>query len=647
MALNEPFLKLHRNLQPFNSYQEAKDAIVATSSTRSDGEPFIATYKDDNNDIHTILAIKRDFEGETQLEYIEGASSIIDSLDSTVGDTTVSEGKHVAVQVVEENGKLTSITITEDDIASASLLGTKTDASDADTAFGRIKSINDTIDAMDKSASAVDGQVVTTVSEANGIVSETKANVKDLQLGGYTYDTTATGAIGSTDTINTALSKLEHNVSSNQITNSDGSITVTPQETSTDVKVNIKSGEQVIKLDDASNGIYTNITISTISTDLPANVGARYALKSGDTQLGSYIDIPKDSSLINVVLGHVDDTLQNEDPTTHESDSSTIVDGTGDAALVFVNQLSNGKYKLTAVNVESFLEETEFKDGLDVASHEVKVKIDSTSEGYLTVGTNGVKLSGVDTAISNAIGALDATDAAVDSQYVSSVSETNGVVSVTRTDVSGAKLNNYTKGTDEGAIVSSDTINQAFSKIENTISNNEQVTSEALNDLDSRKANASDVLNGVEAGNGIEVGAKDSEGKQSVAVKIDSTSENYLTVGTDGVKLSGVDNKISGAITDAIGTLDVTDAAVDSKYVSSVSESDGKISVSRTDVSGAKLNNYAKGTDATPIASTDTINQAFSKVENIIEENELVISEALNDLNSRKADYDVWDCGEY
>ena len=40
-------------------------------------------------------------------------------MDATVGSTTVDTGKHVAVQVVEEDGKLISLTVTEDDIASA------------------------------------------------------------------------------------------------------------------------------------------------------------------------------------------------------------------------------------------------------------------------------------------------------------------------------------------------------------------------------------------------------------------------------------------------------------------------------------------------------------------------------------------------
>ena len=45
----------------------------------------------------------------------------------------------------------------------------------------------------------------------------------------------------------------------------------------------------------------------------------------------------------------------------------------------------------------------------------------------------------------------------------------------------------------------------------------------------------------VQAGNGVEVTAN------AVAVKVDGTSESYLTVGAEGVKLSGIDAAIAGA----------------------------------------------------------------------------------------------------
>ena len=63
----------------------------------------------------------------------------------------------------------------------------------------------------------------------------------------------------------------------------------------------------------------------------------------------------------------------------------------------------------------------------------------------------------------------------------------------------------------------------------------------------------------------------------------------------------------------------MTDAATPGQYVSSVSETDGKIAVTRANVSDAVLNDYAKGSDATAVAATDTVNQAISKLENQVD----------------------------
>lgn len=100
-----------------------------------------------------------------------------------------------------------------------------------------------------------------------------------------------------------------------------------------------------------------------------------------------------------------------------------------------------------------------------------------------------------------------------------------------------------------------------------------------------------------------------------VSVKVDENSEKFLTVSADGVKLSGVKNAIDAAV----AALDVPDAAVAGEYVSAVSETDGKISVERANVSEAVLNGYAKGTDATAIAASDSLKVALGKLENQVE----------------------------
>lgn len=145
------------------------------------------------------------------------------------------------------------------------------------------------------------------------------------------------------------------------------------------VSLTIKSGEKILKQD--GNGLYSSLSLVKYTskdydgtTDLPSGVAARYRLKNGDTatasssNIGDPIDIPTDRNLYSVYLGHVDDTLTS-------STNPAVVSGTGDAALCFIYELSDGTYTLAAVNIESYLTESEFSDGLTVSSHIVKANL--------------------------------------------------------------------------------------------------------------------------------------------------------------------------------------------------------------------------------------------------------------------------------
>jgi len=97
----------------------------------------------------------------------------------------------------------------------------------------------------------------------------------------------------------------------------------------------------------------------------------------------------------------------------------------------------------------------------------------------------------------------------------------------------------------------------------------------------------------------------------------DSNKDSFLTVGAAGFKVDGIKDEIDAKI----AALDKTDdAAVAGQYVAAIEETDGVVAVkARANVSEAVLNNYAKGTDATAVAATDTVNQAVSKLENQID----------------------------
>ena len=472
------------------------------------------------------------------------------------------------------------------------------------------------IQAMDKSASAEDGKVVTTVSEVDGVVSETKANVKDLQLGGYVKDTTATGDIASTDTINAALSKLENKANAITIANADGSINVTTGSTGTDINVNIKSGEHVLAKD-GNAGLYTDLDLVKITTGLPETVKERYQLlATDDSQIGVNIDVPKDSHIVSINYITTGEHAQN---------------------LEYVYIDASGQTQTTYVDMSELVLETEFASGVTVTDHIAHGVVDPTSENFLTVGGAGFKLSGVQDAIDAAIEALDKTDdAAVAGQYVAAIEETDGVVAVkTRANVSEAVLNNYSKGSDATAVAAADTINQAISKLENQI--------------DAAKAAATTkVVEGTDAGNNMTITPTTSATDGSVTYTIDLTdvasktaldaeiaarkavdgqtgqtyaanaNTNYITGATS---LNDADVKLDAAlknVADQVSALDyagLTDE--NTKVVTDVKQEDGLVSASATTVGDLVIT--AITTADTKVAANDNLATIAGKLQGQID----------------------------
>lgn len=448
----------------------------------------------------TYLDSARTVEGEIDAldKALNGVQTQINGMDA---GSVAGEDKIVS-DVIQTDGKITASTknVTEVKLGGYTVGGDDSGKVAATDTLGQaLGKLQGQINGMDKAAEAVAGQVVTTISEEDGKVAEVKANVKDLQLGGYVKDTEAKGDIAATDTINAALSKLENKANAITISNDDGSINVTPGATGTDINVKIKSDEKVIRKD-GKGGLFTDIKITGATEaelgGLGANVKEAYKLlDSNGGQLGDWIKIYKDSALKKVYLGHVDDALISEN-------GPEYTDGTGETALCFIYYTVDGKYQLVAVNVESFLQESEFKDGLLIDNHQVKVKIDADSEKdsqeqsapFLTVGPAGLKLSGIKEEITRNIAALDYTDTAADGQYVTKVDEADGKISVARANVSDAVLNGYSKGEKPAStvITATDKLKDAIAKLEHQIDN-------------AKAAATTKVVEGTDAGNNMSI----------------------------------------------------------------------------------------------------------------------------------------------
>ena len=467
-----------------NALQRELDTTQASAGLAADGKYVADTTEGSIIGSATSILDATQILATAISKEVSDRKSAINALD----DEDDAVNGEVVTAVVQEDGKVK--TSTREQVANLILKGfTSTGETGSlqiaasDSIGSALNKIENYFKGLDVNEISAAGQPIVKISQTNGKIA---AEVGNIAAAHVTVDD-ANNVITATD-VEGALTEIAKNVAANQVTNADGSITVTTptgSTTTTDIKVHIKSGEGVIKLDKA-NGIYTDLDLVKIENGLPLNVKERYQLRnSNNIQIGESIDIYKDSALDNFYLGHVDDALEGADKETGESDKNTIKPGKDETALVYVMQLANGKYKLTAVNVGAFLEESEFKDGLEVANHVVKVKKDTSSEtvvteynsdgtaktnsDVITISESGIKIANIQAAINAAIGTLDVTDAAVAGKYVSTVSETNGKISVSRLDISATPLNNYSKGSDATAVGASDTINAAISKLENQV----------------------------------------------------------------------------------------------------------------------------------------------------------------------------------
>lgn len=343
----------------------------------------------------------------------------IAALDSTI---TASHG-YVLSGITEADGKLTSYTETWLD---ASVITYNGD-SHVDTAltdiYGKLAAISGTgqgsiKDQIDAAINGLDvekigeaGKAIVSVSEADGIISAAVGNV-DAQY----VD------------VNNAENKFKF------VGENANAEKVSAQATLDQLQSEIN----------AAVGDAAKYTIGVITDGLDANVAKRYQLlqtigAGSPSKVGEYIDIPKDSSLKEVYLG------TNEDTIDAASGTVTKKPATDPQSMNFVYHLADGTYSITKIDVSKFLSESEFKDGLSVTDHTVSVKLAGGSENFLTVGSDGVKLSGVQTAIDTAKGEAtkhaDDLIAALDSE-IAAKSENNFSYVMTGVTETNGKLTN-------------------------------------------------------------------------------------------------------------------------------------------------------------------------------------------------------------
>lgn len=285
MAQNLYSLQLLRNGSPFTSYAAAVNAI--TGGTEQDGVLKLARYTDSNsedqkyrtNSIKTIFGIRHSISGAT------GGTGW------TIFDSYTEVIKNLQDQINAMGGESGSIA----------------------------QQIQTALDALDYTSAT--GNVITQVTQTNGLVAATGANVGTLELTGYD-EGTASGHVEANDSINAAIAKLQNQIdAANEAKNAaiealDGSITA-------------ETGYYINKVDEV-DGKISGTTVALPSVLQISSEGQ--AITAVSQSLGTVAASYGDIAAAHVTVA---DASNNFSSTTVEATLAEIVDKykAADAAL--------------------------------------------------------------------------------------------------------------------------------------------------------------------------------------------------------------------------------------------------------------------------------------------------------------------------
>lgn len=206
---------------------------------------------------------------------------------------------------------------------------------------------------------------------------------------------------------------------------------------------------------DSTQKAAATYSIEKVTTGLGANVKEAYQLVQTVNGEKSYINVQipiyKDRSLKSVELTETNDK------------------GTKGQFMKYTYNLDDKTAEVVYVNVSKLLHESEFKNGLQVSeSGEVSIKLDANNESeFLTVGEGGVKLSGVQTAINNAKNTLQGNINTVQQKANKNATDIQSL----NTEVKKANDIKVNGGTNIAVELTNDTNGHKIFTVSNTASN--------------------------------------------------------------------------------------------------------------------------------------------------------------------------------
>ena len=211
------------------------------------------------------------------------------------------------------------------------------------------------INALNAETKGGEGKFIQSVKEENGIIAAVEA---DLTAAAVAYNKTGDKVIAKATDVSAAIKELDAKVAANK----DAELTyktvkLTAEEVTALGDVNVKEAYKVVSVN-----------------------------KEGTkTTVGDIIKIYKDSSLVSIDYTEVNDKKNKGQ------------------FLKYVYTLADGTEKTVYVDMSKLVDQAEVEKGIQAIDGKLSIKLAEGNEAdFLTVDANGLKLSGVQTAINNA-----------------------------------------------------------------------------------------------------------------------------------------------------------------------------------------------------------------------------------------------------
>ena len=313
-----------------------------------------------------VLSFKKDVNGtwtNVSIKLLEAADNSI--VLGTITNGGVTDGSTIKVNVkavgeadglkLGNDGLYVDLTKTTQSITDETARATQAEEANK-TAIEQEK--NDRIAAINGLNAEIkggDGKFIQSVKEENGVITAVEA---DLTAAAVAYDKTSDKVIANATDVSAAIKELDAKVAANK----DAELTYKTVKLTTDEvtklgDVNVKEAYKVVSVDKAGK----------------------------ETTVGEIIKIYKDSSLVSIDYTEVNDKKQKGQ------------------FLKYVYTLADGTEKTVYVDMSKLVDQAEVEKGIQAIDGKLSIKIAEGNEAdFLTVDANGLKLSGVKTAIDTA-----------------------------------------------------------------------------------------------------------------------------------------------------------------------------------------------------------------------------------------------------